>query len=69
MHIFFNISGVKCNQTIIFGQLIKSNKRNFFFKNNAENGAGRLVADLFLLFKKALYKVKTNGLQLGFNIF
>ena len=36
----------------------------FFFRNQAENKAGKLVPD-FLLFKKALYKVKASGLQLG----
>ena len=41
----------------------------FFFKNHADNEAGRLVPDLFLFFKKALYKVKENVLQLGFIIF
>ena len=38
----------------------------FFFKNHAENEAGRLVLDLFLFFKKALYEVKACGLQLRF---
>ena len=34
-----------------FGQLIEYNKRNvFFFKNHAENEAGRLVPDLYLFF-------------------
>ena len=36
----------------------------FFFENHAGNEAGRLVPDLFLFFKKALYEVKANGLQL-----
>ena len=40
----------------------------FFFKNHAENEAGRLVSDL-LFFNEALCKVKTSGLQLGFIIF
>ena len=40
-----------------------------FFKDYAENEPGKLVLDLFLLFKNALYKVKASGLQLGFNIF
>ena len=40
----------------------------FFFKFHAENEAGRLVPDLFLFFKKALYEVKASGLQLHFNI-
>ena len=41
----------------------------FFFKNHAENEAGRLVPDLFLFFKKALYEVKANDLQLSSNHF
>ena len=60
---------MKGNQRMKLGQLIEYNKRIFFFKNHVENEAGRLVPDLFLFFKMALYKVKTNGLQLGFTIF
>ena len=41
----------------------------FFYKNHAENEAGRIVSDLFLLFKKAFYEVKASGLQLSFDIF
>ena len=33
-----------------------------------ENEARRLVLDVFLFFKKALYEVKVSGLQLSFNI-
>ena len=51
-----------------FGQLINITRETFFFKNHKKNEAGRLVPDLFLLFKKALYEVKTSGLQLRFNI-
>ena len=40
-----------------------------FFKNHAENKAGKLVPDLFLFFKKALYKLKASGQHLRFNIF
>ena len=40
-----------------YGQLIEYNN-TFFFKNHSENEAGRLVPDLFLLFKKALYEIK-----------
>ena len=39
----------------------------FFFKNHAENEAGRLVSDPFLFFKKTLFKL--TGLQISFNIF
>ena len=45
-----------------FCQLREYNQRNIFFKNHAEKEAGRLVLDLFLLFKKALYEVKVSGL-------
>ena len=40
-----------------------------FFKDYAENEAGRLLPDLFLFFKKAYCEVKASGLQLAFNIF
>ena len=40
-----------------------------FFKNHAENEAGRLVPDFSSFFKKALYEVKASGSQLSFNIF
>ena len=40
------------------GQLIEYNKR-FFFKNYAENEAGRLVLDLFLFLKKCLARAKS----------
>ena len=43
MHLLPNISLSKCNQTMKFGQLIEHNKRK----------SGKLVPDLFLLFKKA----------------
>ena len=51
------------------GPLIECNKINIFHQNHAENEAGRLVLDLFLFFKKALYVVKATGLQLSFDIF
>ena len=56
-----------------FGQLIEYDKRNIFLqkscRNHAENETGRLVPDLFLFFKKALHKVQTSGLELGFTLF
>ena len=48
MHILSNISQSKGNQTMEFGQFIEYKKINIFFKNYAENEAGRLVQDLFL---------------------
>ena len=40
-----------------FGQLIENKipREIFFFKNYAENEAGKLVPDRFLFFFKALY--------------
>ena len=52
-----------------FGQFIEYNKRNIFFQNHAGNAAEKLVPDLFLFFKKALFDVKTSDLQLTFNVF
>ena len=52
-----------------FGQIVEHHKRIFFLKKNlSEYGAGRLVRDLFLFFKKALYEANASGLQLSFNI-
>ena len=38
-----------------FGLLIEYLKKIFFFKNYVGNEAGKIVADRFLSFKKALY--------------
>ena len=65
IHILINISRSKGN----FGQGKQYSKRNIFFKNYGENEAGRLIADLFLFFKKAIFEVNASGLQLSFNQF
>ena len=39
----------------------------FFFKNYAENEAGKLVVDIFLFFKKKLYDIKASGHRHSFN--
>ena len=52
VHILSNISQSKENQTIKFGQLTKHSKKKIFFKNYAENEAGRLAPDLFYFLKK-----------------
>ena len=41
----------------------------FYLKNHVKIETLRLVSDLFLLFKKASYEEKANGLQLSFIIF
>ena len=53
MQILSNISGSKSNQTMKLGQLKTITREIFFFKNNAENEAVRIVPDLFLFFKYA----------------
>ena len=58
-----NISRSKNNQ------LMEYNKKNIFFKNHTQNEAGRTVSDLFLFLEKALYEVKTSGLQPSFIIY
>ena len=68
MHILPNISRSKGNQAMKFGQVIEDNKI-FFFERHAENEPRKLVPDLFLFSKKALYEVKASGLELSFNIF
>ena len=62
IHILPNFSQSKDIQTMTFAQLIEHDKRNVFLKNHAENKAGRLVPDIFLLFKKVLFDVKVSGL-------
>ena len=38
---------------------------NNYLKHHGKNEAGRLVADLLLFVKKALYEIKTSGLKLS----
>ena len=65
--ILFNISRSKGNQSMKFGQLKENNMRNIFLQKS-QNEAGRLVLDLFSIFKKALYEVKASGQHLNFQI-
>ena len=69
IHIFPSISRRKVNQAKKFGQLMKYNVINIFLQKYAENMVGRLVLDLFLFFKKALYKLKAINQHFGLNIF
>ena len=49
--------------------MIEYNKNSNFPQNLAQNDARRLVPDLFLFFRKALYEAKAIGLHLSFNLF
>ena len=65
IHILPNI-----NQTIKFGQSIEYNRRNIFLQNSCKKKeTERLVPDIFLIFKKALFEVKASNLLLSFDIF
>ena len=48
IHILPYISGSKDNQTMKFGQLIKSNMRNIFLETSYPNMVRKLVPDPFL---------------------
>ena len=56
-----NVSRSRGNLAMKFVQLIKYSMKKFFLKMHAENEIGRLVPDLFLFFKKALYEVKASS--------
>ena len=51
------------------GQLIEYTKKKIFFRKHVENELEKLVPDLFLFFKKALYEVKSSGQHFSFNTF
>ena len=53
-HTLPNVSRCKGNLAIKFGQLIEHNVKIHFFKDHAENEAGRIVPDRILPFEKAL---------------
>ena len=65
IHILPNISRSNENET---WSVNRKQRENIFFKNNADNQLGRLVPDLFLFIKIALYKVKTSDQHVSFNI-
>ena len=48
IHILLNISRSKGNQTLIFGQLIEYNMRNFFLRKHPQNVVEKLAPDPFL---------------------
>ena len=57
--ILSNISRRKVNQAVKLGQFVAYNVRNvFFFQTSCRKWRVILVSDPFLLFEKALYKVK-----------
>ena len=69
IHVFHSTSKSKDNGTMKFDQLIEYNAKNILFNTHAENEAWKLVPDLFLFSKKALYKVRVNGQRHNFNKF
>ena len=63
------ISRSKDNQEMKFGLSIKHKITYIFLLKHTENETRRLIPDLFLFFKKALYKVKASSQHLSCNIF
>ena len=59
----------KRNQAVQIDHSIEYNLRNICLQINAGNKAGRLVPDIFMFLRKALYKVKASIQHLIFNIF
>ena len=68
IHILHNILRSKGNQTMKFGQLVKYFVRNIFLQKSCRKWEMRLVPDLSLCYKKALYKGKAGGQHLRFNM-
>ena len=64
-----NISQIKGNETMKYGQVINITKFFIFLQNFIENGAEKVFPDLFLFFKKAIYELSVSGLHLSFVIF
>ena len=60
IHVLPNISKIKGNQTMKFGQFIEYNIRSIFLQNHAENEKERLLPDLLLFPKKNLYELKAS---------
>ena len=58
IHILPSISRSKDNQAMEFRQLIEYNVRNSFVQKSLKSDVGRLVPDLFVLFKETLWEVK-----------
>ena len=61
INILSDILKSKSNQTTKFGQVIEYNIGNIFLQKSRRQEARRLVPDLFLYFKKTLYKVNASG--------
>ena len=66
IHILPNTHKVKATRQWNLVNWQNITRKIVFFKNYAENEAGRLVPDLFLFFEKAQNEVKSSGLQLIF---
>ena len=65
---FLNISQIKGNHTMKFGQLIEYNNRNICFSNVSHKKRQEdYFQTTFCFFKK--FYVKSSGLQLGLTLF
>ena len=64
-----SISRSKCDHSMKFASSLNIMREMFLLKIHAVNEVGKLIPNLFLFFKITLYKVKTSGLHLSFNVF
>ena len=67
IHIMPNISQIKGNHTLKFGQVIAYNKINIFVSKIMQKMKKGDQFQTSLSFKKALYEAKASGLELSFN--
>ena len=65
LHVLMNLSWIKGNQTMKFGQFIECKKRNIFIQKSCRKSSKEASSRTFLLFQKALCEVKASGLQLS----
>ena len=68
MYIFPKFSRSKGNQTKNVGSVNRIKRKKCYIQNSCKKDIGRLLPDLFLFFKQALYEVKAIGLHFSFDI-
>ena len=69
IHILFNISRSKGNQTMKLRQLIEYNKRKTFLQTLCRKWDRETSSKPVFIFQKAWYEIKASGLELSFNLF
>ena len=68
MYLFPKFSRSKGNQTKNVGSVNRIKRKKCYIQNSCKKDIGRILPDLFLFFKQALYEVKAIGLHFSFDI-